>query len=67
MIHDYASRAHYHVIREVAREIANAGKLSVFQPLDGRIRSLRIEYIEAGPIGPCMMGVGVWRRPPIRP
>ncbi len=31
IIHDYASRPHYHVVREVAHEIARAGDLSVFR------------------------------------
>jgi hypothetical protein len=32
MVHDFASRKHYHPIREVAREIAVAEDLSVFIP-----------------------------------
>jgi hypothetical protein len=39
MIHDFASRVAYHVIREVAREIASAEDLSVFVPIPGRHRS----------------------------
>jgi hypothetical protein len=36
MIHDFSSRSYYHVVREVAREIACAEDLSVFQPYRGR-------------------------------
>ena len=32
LIHDFASRQHYHVIKEVAQEIARADELSAFLP-----------------------------------
>ncbi len=38
MIHDFTSRANYHVIRTVAREIANSEDFSVFAPLLGGSR-----------------------------
>ncbi|WBV44044.1 hypothetical protein [Pseudoroseomonas cervicalis] len=42
MLHDYASRPHYHAIEAVAREVARAEDLSVFQPRRGVTRrSLR--------------------------
>jgi hypothetical protein len=36
LVHDFPSRAGYHVIRDVAREIASAGQLSAFIPRPGR-------------------------------
>jgi hypothetical protein len=38
VIHDFASRPYYHVVRDVAREIATAEDLSVFQPLQQDVR-----------------------------
>jgi hypothetical protein len=38
MIHDFASRVAYHVIRKVAREIASAEDLSVFALKSGQSR-----------------------------
>ncbi|MGD0192585.1 MAG: hypothetical protein ABSD74_17750 [Rhizomicrobium sp.] len=35
-IHDFASRPSYHIVRELAREIASEGELSVFMPVPGR-------------------------------
>src|SRR5579875_421729 len=36
MIHDFSSRQQYHIVRNVAREIATAEDLSVFAPILGR-------------------------------
>jgi len=47
LIHDFASRDYYQVVREVAREIAKAGDLSVFQPLQANVRSRAREILEA--------------------
>src|SRR5208283_3476786 len=38
VFHDFAGRKNYHVVREVAREIAIGEELSVFQPRKGKIR-----------------------------
>jgi hypothetical protein len=38
LFHDFASRRQYHVVKEIAREIAIAEDLSVFQPLKSKIR-----------------------------
>jgi hypothetical protein len=53
MIHDYTSRTHYHVISKVAREIANAGELAVFQPLDGHIRSRAFDILRQYELDPA--------------
>ncbi len=47
LVHDFASRKEYHVVREVAREIATAEELSVFQPLQTNVRSRVMEILEA--------------------
>lgn len=48
MIHDFSGRAHYHIVREVAREVAQAEELSVFMPRPGqshaRIRDILSQY-----------------------
>ncbi len=35
-IHDFASRPQYHSVREISREIASAGDMSFFLPLENR-------------------------------
>ena len=35
IFHDYRSREHYHIVQEVAREVATSEDLSVFLPLKG--------------------------------
>jgi hypothetical protein len=47
MIHDFDSRSEYHVVREVAREIAVAGSLSVFQRYDNGNETLMREILAA--------------------
>lgn len=46
MVHDF-TRKHYQIIREVAREIAVVGELSVFQPLKGGFRKQAREILLA--------------------
>jgi hypothetical protein len=45
LLHDFASRPQYHVVKEVAREIATVEDLSVFQPLRERIRATAIDIL----------------------
>ena len=45
MIHDFSSREGYHVIKEVAREIARAEDLSVFTPAVAQSRALIHELL----------------------
>jgi hypothetical protein len=47
MIHDFSSRKHYHVAREVAREVATVDEISVFQPLRGGFRRRAREILLA--------------------
>jgi hypothetical protein len=47
MIHDFDARGEYHVVREVAREIAVAGSLSVFQRRDDRNETHMREILAA--------------------
>jgi hypothetical protein len=37
MMHDFTSRSHYHVVKQVATEIARAGDLSVFRRAEGDV------------------------------
>jgi hypothetical protein len=47
MVHDFASRAHYHVVRRFAREIAIAEELSVFQtPVERDYASIALTCVE---------------------
>ncbi len=46
MMHDFASRAHYHAVTRVAREIARADDLSIFIPLPGASRRTLHEILE---------------------
>lgn len=41
-IHDFASRPAYHRIKEIAREIATAGDLSIFLPLPEKEKALAL-------------------------
>jgi len=47
MIHDFASRAQYHVIREVAREVASAEDFSAFVARPGQSRGRIHEILAA--------------------
>lgn len=46
-IHDFASRKEYHVVREVAREIARSEDLAVFMPLPGDATAPAARILEA--------------------
>ena len=39
LFHDFRSRTGYHIVREVAREVAMAGELSAFLPIKGVART----------------------------
>jgi hypothetical protein len=47
MVHDFKSRQPYHVVREVAREIAAVEDMSVFLPLGGGFRRRAREILSA--------------------
>jgi len=47
MIHDFDFRSEYHVVEEVAREIAVADSLSVFQRRDDRSETYMHEILAA--------------------
>ena len=46
MMHDFASRSHYHAVNQVAREIARMDDLSIFIPLPGASRRTLHEILE---------------------
>ncbi len=46
MMHDFASRGHYHAVNQVAREIARVDDLSIFIPLPGASRRTLHEILE---------------------
>ena len=52
MIHDFASRAQYHVIRQVAREVASAEDFSVFVSIPGQSRADIRRILKAHRINP---------------
>ena len=52
MIHDYASRAQYHPIGRVAREVARAEDLSAFVPVPGRSRAAIREILALHRLNP---------------
>jgi hypothetical protein len=52
IIHDFRSREHYHVVREVAREVVSVEDLSVFIPMQGRIRKRAREILLAHEFDP---------------
>jgi hypothetical protein len=45
--HDFRSRKHYHIVREVAREVATAEDLSIFLPLKGKVRERALQILGA--------------------
>lgn len=47
IFHDFRSREHYHVVHEVAREIATSEDLSVFVPIKGNFRERAQELLTA--------------------
>ncbi len=53
LIHDFASRKEYHVVREVAREVATGEDLAVFQPMQGSVRGRAREILEAHRFAPA--------------
>ena len=46
VMHDFASRGHYHVVRQVAREIARSEELSVFVPAPAASRRTLHEILD---------------------
>ena len=46
MVHDFRSRPEYHVVNNVAREIASAEDLSVFRPISGDIMPVARRILE---------------------
>jgi len=59
MFHDFTSREKYHVIKEVAREIASAEELSVFTLARGRIRNRALEILYQASERSTHRGLGI--------
>lgn len=52
MMHDFASRPQYHVVKDVAREIARSGNLAVFQSKNSRNRFRIMEILRDHKVEP---------------